>query len=269
VRVRNRDKSSTTHKKIDVMFLTEMDSRTIFGTFNLQGYTTVYPLNSSEPNANIRIINMELWMEKLTLYGYADDTSTSFGSSDEKEVIDVLEKDAKNLLTFMSSNSLAANPKKTCFLFFNRGKKCTPQSITVGDEIIYESPYHNVLGLVLSNDLTWQNHVYVKDGIMPSINRRVGALKRLSYHIPMKYLPKIAEATVASKIRYGIEIYGAIRSSSSDPQCSITKDLQVSLNHAIATKSRIKDHVRIEDLCDRTKIKSINHMSAESKLKMV
>ena len=219
----------------------------------------------------IYIADMKLWMEKSTLCGYADDTSTSFGSSDEKEVINVLEKDAKNLLMFMASNSLAANPKKTCFLFFNRGKKCTPQSITVGDKIIYESPYHNVLGLVLSNDLTWQNHVYGKDGIMPSINRRVGALKRLSYHIPMKYLPKIAEATVASKIRYGIEIYGAIRSSSSDPQCSITKDLQVSLNHAmcIAMKSRIKDHVRIADLCDKTKIKSVNHMSAESKLKMV
>jgi len=85
----------------------------------------------------------------------------------------------------------------------------------------------------------------------------------------MKYLPKIAEATVASKIRYGIKIYGAIRSSSSDPQCSITKDLHMSLNHAIATKSRIKDHVRIADLCDKTKIKSVNHMSAESKLKMV
>jgi len=214
---------------------------------------------------------MELWMESSTLCGYADDTSSSFGSGDVDEVVDALERDAKNLLTFMASNSLAANAKKTCFLFFSKGKRGTPLSIRIGDETIVESSHHNALGLVLSNDLTWQRHVYGKDGIISSINRRIGALKRLAHHIPTKYLSNIANATVASKIRYGIEIYGSVRISDNDPQCQIVKDLQVSLNQAmrIATRTRIKDRVRIADLCRRTKIKSVNHMSSESKLRMV
>jgi len=51
----------------------------------------------------------------------------------------------------------------------------------------------------------------------------------------------------------------------------LTKDLQVALNQAmrIATKTRIKDHVRVSDLCERTKIKSVNHMTAQAGLKMV
>ena len=80
----------------------------------------------------IYIADMKLWMEKSTLCGYADDTSTSFGSSDEKEVINVLEKDAKNLLMFMASNSLAANPKKPASFSSIEGKNVHPSQLQLG-----------------------------------------------------------------------------------------------------------------------------------------
>jgi len=131
-----------------------------------------------------------------------------------------------------------------------------------------ESDVHRVLGLTMNNCLTWKNHT---DELLRSMNQRIGALKRISFHIPSRYLSQVAQAIVCSKVRYGIGIYGAVRTSETDPTMEASKDLQVVLNQAmrIVTKTRIKDRVRIEHLLELTGFQSFNRMSATDKLMLV
>ena len=53
---------------------------------------------------------------------YADDTMTGTSSKDADTMIRNLGEDADQVLRYMASNGLVANPKKTAFLVIN-GKK--------------------------------------------------------------------------------------------------------------------------------------------------
>ena len=170
----------------------------------------------------------------------------------------------------MASNSLVANSKKTGFLLIRNGKPSQLQHITVGDHIIQEETSHKILGLTVDNHLKWDCHVYGKNGVLSSVNQRVGALKRLSYHVPKKYLPQFATATISSKIRYCISIYGSVRIEEQSSQDGQQKDLQVALNKAmrIVAGKKLSDRVSIRDLCEKTRMTSVNHMSALDKISL-
>ena len=211
---------------------------------------------------------MELWVKNSSVHGYADDTSTSVAAQTENEVIQKLEADAKRMLRYLASNSLSANPNKTGFMII-RTSKAAMREIKVGNANVQEETCHRILGFTINNTLTWQDHVNKE--LKTSLNRRIGALKRIAHHIPKHYLPQIASAIVGSKIRYGISIYGSVRLSNCDPQPALYHQLQVSLNSAMSVASgyRRSDRISIQKLSEITNIKSVNQMAAEDSLMLM
>jgi len=216
----------------------------------------------------IYIADMELWVNHASVRGYADDTATSVCARTEEEVISMLEADATRILKYMASNSLSASPKKTGFLFI-RTKRSESKTIQVGEEVVMEQDHHKILGISVNNTLSWNDHI--TDELIPSVNRRIGSLRRISQHVPMTYLPQIASAIVGSKIRYGVAIYGSVRLSTNDPIQNHHRSLQVALNNAmrVAMGRRRSERVPITELCKLTKMQSLNRMSAEEKLSLV
>ena len=67
----------------------------------------------------IYVSDLEDWLEFAISLTYADDTSTSVSGKGVEEVLKKLAIDAKNVLKFMSSNGLVANPAKTTFMILN------------------------------------------------------------------------------------------------------------------------------------------------------
>ena len=63
--------------------------------------------------------DIEEWVKNSKMTNYADDTSSSCSGKDEDEVIGKLEEDAIEILSFMASNGLVANPSKTEFMIMN------------------------------------------------------------------------------------------------------------------------------------------------------
>ena len=218
----------------------------------------------------IYVADIELWTEHVKLSGYADDTISSYSSRDENDVINKLQADSKNLLRFMASNALVANPKKTGFMLIRSGTLSAPRSIMVGRDIIYEETTHKILGMTVDNRLKWDSHVYAPNGVLSSVNKRVGILKRLSYHIPRNNLPQIATALVSSKIRYGLSIYGSVRTNDEAILTCQQKDLQIGLNKAmrIVTGKKLSDRVSVGDLCSESQMTSINRMCAVDKISL-
>ena len=66
-----------------------------------------------------------------------DDTKTCASHRLLCQVIKMLEEDAKQVLMFMASNGLVANPKKTAFMILNHKSdlETTPISINIGSDI--------------------------------------------------------------------------------------------------------------------------------------
>ena len=66
---------------------------------------------------------MELWLKHSSAFTNADDTSSSVTGKSTEEVIEKLEEDAIQVLKFMASNGLVANPSKTTLMFLNKKDK--------------------------------------------------------------------------------------------------------------------------------------------------
>ena len=82
---------------------------------------------------------MQVWVKYVTAITYADDTSTSISHKLLSEVKRMLEEDALNVLRFMASNGLVANPSKTALLFLNNNNKPSNNeklSLQIGDTIV-------------------------------------------------------------------------------------------------------------------------------------
>ena len=144
-------------------------------------------------------------------------------------------------------------------------------SIKVGDAVIEESGCQKILGITINNALSWDDHVFGKGSLLQSVNQRVGALKRISRHIPSTYMGQIANAIVASKVCYGAAIFGPIRMTNADPLSAAHKELQLALNRAmrVVAHCRVSDRISIRSLIDATGIKPVNWISAESKLALL
>ena len=67
----------------------------------------------------IYVADMQLWLKHSSALTYADDTSSSVKDKRIEEVVRKLEEDAINVLKFMASNGLVANPSKTPLLILN------------------------------------------------------------------------------------------------------------------------------------------------------
>ena len=126
-----------------------------------------------------------------------------------------------------------------------------------------ETPCEKLLGIHLSNDLSWDNHVtHVKS----SLNQGIGMLRTLAYTIPPNYLRQLAQGLVLSKLRYGLSIYGTVRLSETDQESGQMRMLEVAVNdtmRVIERKNR-RDLIPIANLRASTKIPSANQMAVQA-----
>ena len=74
----------------------------------------------------------------------------------------------------------------------------------IGDEIIKEVSYAKYLGVTLSCDMSWENHI---DTITASANRSLGFLRRNLKYAPQKLKLNAYTALVRSKLEYGATIW--------------------------------------------------------------
>ncbi len=216
----------------------------------------------------IYVSDISLWTQHSTIYGYADDTTASVTASSMEDLRERLEIDANNILTFMASNGLCANPAKTGLLVMRppgRQSLPGPLKIRVSGEQITESESHKLLGITVSNDLLWQHHI---KNIEDQIRAGICMIKRLKSQIPRADLRGVLNGLVGSHLRYGIELFGDVNV---DQQPKELKRLQVLLNRAarVTIGAKLKDKIRTEDLMDRAGIKSVQQMTLQSIITIV
>ena len=83
-----------------------------------------------------------------------------------------LEEDAKNVLSFMTSNGLIANESKTEFLLLNEklNSSLTLTEITVGTAVVKRCSSAKLLGIVIGDAQDWSDHFKT---VRSSLNQRL------------------------------------------------------------------------------------------------
>ena len=91
--------------------------------------------------------------------------------------------------------------------------------VSVDGQDIFESKSEKVLGLVLSNDLTWREYLHGEtwrdgsqrtSGLICQLSRRVGMIKRLSKYVSKQRLKIFAEGLFYSKLNYCLPVFGHV-----------------------------------------------------------
>ena len=108
------------------------------------------------------------------------------------------------MLSFMVSNNLVVNPEKTGIMITGKSSDLTTH-VQVGNADIEEKQSHQLLGMRMSADLTWKDHV---EAVASSIQSGIFAIRRLKESVSQQSLIRVRDALVNSKIRFGLAAYG-------------------------------------------------------------
>jgi hypothetical protein len=235
------------------------------------------PLKSGVPQGGILspllyiiyVADLEDWLEWSRAITYADDTSTSYSSQLLNTVTSNLEKDAINVLNFMASNGLVANPNKTVFMLMNcRLVDDKPIDVKVGNVMITQVHHAKLLGMSINDKQKWSVQIREAGGLIPSLNKRLFQIRRLKNTLTTCALKKVAESIYISKLRYGVQLLGKIRWNTDDTTTADLRAVQITFNKLarMINNVTLKDRTANVSLFDNLGWLSFNQMNAQVKL---
>ena len=214
------------------------------------------------------VADLEEWLVHSKASTYADDTKTGVSGTNLDEIKKKLEEDGDNVLRYMASNGLVANPKKTSLIFINTKKQCDPIKIKIGGVEIIQEQSAKLLGITFDEDLKWNTQIHGKGGMVSSLNQRLFMIKRLKNSLQYDGLKKVSDSLFNSKLRYGLQLMGQIRWVDSDPQPVLMEKLQKTQNKLLRflNQSYVKDRISIRSMLNKHNMLSVNQLNAQIKL---
>ena len=90
--------------------------------------------------------------------------------------------------------------------------------VNVCDNIIEESISEKLLGVIISQDLTWKHHLYGEKwreednapGLIPQLSKRVGLLSLLVKRLSAKGFNSVSNGIFNSKLNYCLQVFGNV-----------------------------------------------------------
>ena len=194
------------------------------------------------------------------------DTSCTNSDEDLHVVKKKCEITVQGLLDYMSVNRLSANDGKTNILVVPTKKnKAEPMTFQIGKAKIKDKQHEKLLGMWVSNNLTWSHHLSKLEG---QLNQRLFTLRRIEQVVPRSLLKNVADGIFVSKLRYGLAIFWPLRVSIQDPNPTEMQGIKVVFNRMLRLLCGTvkEDKVSIKKMLDRLGWLSINQMAAETRL---
>ena len=201
-------------------------------------------------------------LEGLFLVGYADDTTLVAIGDTEEEVRRKLQEGSERILQYMTTSGLIANPEKTHFIMFS---KADQEPLKVGECSIQESKTVVLLGMRINKTLSWQSHI---TELETELRKRIGILRRLSWHLPRKTMLQCLTPVFTSKLCYGLELITKPPAyfETHQPSCSSISKLQVLHNEAMRAVLNVKisDKISQKELLKKCNQLSVAELSSRA-----
>ena len=199
-------------------------------------------------------INVELALGKKSM-AYADDTSA--WNTD----LQALAQSAERLVELSSEMSLALNPSKTQLI--QVGTKGTTDNLKIGGCQVSSSSTMEILGYKFDSRLSSTPYI---ESMIKSLAQRLGIIRRLKARLPNDVLAMISRSIVLGKAQVYANLALKLRLIESDPIQGHAQRVQVILNDIarVILGLRRRNHVAINQLMDKSGLKSVNHIVAHS-----
>ena len=178
---------------------------------------------------------------------YADDSTYTVTHKDPAQLSAKLSHKYNILAEFLTDNKLKVNDDKTHLLVMTTRQKRrhVPTSnitITTPTATITPSTEERLLGVHIHQDLRWREQILDnKDSLIKSLNKRQGALKKLSKVASPQTIKKIADGLFMSKLIYLMPVWGGCENY-------LIKSLQVVQNKVARTVTKLDKFTSTKNL---------------------
>ena len=144
----------------------------------------------------------------LNFYLFADDTNIYYEAESPEKLESIINKELKQLHTWLIVNRLSLNIEKTNFVVFHPYNKPLSHKITlkIQKKTISEKKHVKYLGIMIDSGLIWQEHI---DTITQKISRSIGLLYKIRAFINQKTIIMLYYSLIFSHLNYAIEIWGS------------------------------------------------------------
>ena len=144
----------------------------------------------------------------LNFYLFADDTNIYFEAETPEKLEWVINKELKELHTWLIVNRLSLNIDKTNFVVFHPYNKPLKHNITlkIQKKAITQKNSIKYLGIMIDSGLTWQLHI---DSLSKKISRSIGLIYKIKTFVSKSILRMLYYSLIFSHLSYAIEVWGS------------------------------------------------------------
>ena len=145
---------------------------------------------------------------------YADDSTFTLSNRDAEELKEDINQKYQVIAQYMAKNKLILNSNKTHLMVMTSAKKhSTHQNFGIvldtGSETILPQSEEKLLGVVVSNSLTWNKHIRDSDkSLIRTLTSRINALSKVCQYTNFKTRKMVANGIVMSYLSYLMPLYG-------------------------------------------------------------
>ena len=108
---------------------------------------------------NVFLNDIFLFVEKATLFNYADDNSLSYSHRNIENLKETLEKESEGLIKWFHLNKLKANPEKFQAIVVGNMKSDAETSFNIGNIKIESEETVKLLGVTVDSSLNFNCHI--------------------------------------------------------------------------------------------------------------
>ena len=139
---------------------------------------------------------------------YADDTLLYYSARTMTDLESKINTDLESLSDWLNNNLLTLNNNKTKFMIFSNKKQSQSHpdvTITVQSKKIEREGSIQYLGITLSEDFSWHEHI---DNLIKKINQRIGVSRRIKHCLDLGTRCVLYTALILPLFDYADTIWG-------------------------------------------------------------
>ena len=148
---------------------------------------------------------------------FADDSNLFCQHKDISELEKIADSELKNVQTWLCTNRLSLNIKKSNYVLFHPPQRKIEMSnfnLQIYDKPLQREFFIKYLGLMIDSHLNWKEHV---NCIVKKIRRGIGILSKIRHYVSHETLLSIYYALLHPFLTYGLLAWGNTYGSTTNP----------------------------------------------------
>ena len=148
--------------------------------------------------------------KRTNLETYVDDNYLTVTTQDKGTLNEAIYEAMNKVQCYTAANRLMLNKDKSQIMIITKDTNLRENfSIILDNKEIRHSRSVKILGNLINEDLSWEDHVNKE--LLPSLHNRLRTLKMVSKYLSPDFKKQYSNAIYKSKLQFGIETWGGCK----------------------------------------------------------